>query len=186
MSVEANRPTDCAEKVNSSTAPQPKGVREVHVSPALREELTLWRADAKHTQPSGYVIHTSTGGKHNPSNLRRDVLTPAVETANKTLADAGIAPIGRITFHSLRRTYASLRCACGDDVRYTADQLGHEDPRFTLRVYAQATKRRDRLSGPHLKAYDAALEWAQMGTSGDFLPEPLQMEATKTPLLRGF
>ena len=69
-------------------------------------------------------------------------------------------------FHSLRRTYASLRCACGDDVRYTADQLGHEDPRFTLKVYAQAAKRRDRLSGVHRKAYDRALVWAQLG-SGD-------------------
>jgi hypothetical protein len=39
-------------------------------------------------------------------------------------------------------------------VRYTADQLGHEDARSTLRVYAQATKCRDRLVGPHLKAYD--------------------------------
>ena len=30
-------------------------------------------------------------------------------------------------------------------------QLGHEDPRFTLRVYAWATKRQDRLSPPHAK-----------------------------------
>jgi integrase len=110
------------------------------------------------------VIHTSSGRKHNPSNLRRDVLAPAVEAANKTLGASGIAPIDHITFHSLRRTYASLRCACGDDVRYTADQLGHEDPRFTLRVYAQATKRRDRLAKPQRDAYDAAIEWAQMGT----------------------
>ena len=55
-----------------------------------------------------------------------------------------------VTFHSLRRTYASLRCACGDDVRYAADQLGHEDPRFSFRVYTKAVKRRDRLSEPHL------------------------------------
>jgi integrase len=103
-------------------------------------------------------MHTSSGRKHNPSNLRRDVLTPAIDAPNAALAAKGIAPIGRITFHSLRRTYASLRCACGDDVRYTADQLGHQDPRFTLKVYAQATKRRDRLSVPHLKAYDRALE----------------------------
>jgi hypothetical protein len=48
-------------------------------------------------------------------------------------------------------------------------------------VYAQATKRRDRLTGPHLKAYDRALEWAQMGTNGDLLPAALQSEATKSP-----
>jgi hypothetical protein len=49
--------------------------------------------------------------------------------------------------------------------RTAADQLGHTDPRFTLRVYAQAAKRRERLSATHRKAYDAALEWARMGTS---------------------
>jgi integrase len=128
------------------------------------------------------VIHTGTGRKQHPSNLRRDVLTPAVEEANAKLVKDGIAPIGRMTFHSLRRSYASLRCACGDDVRYTADQLGHEDPRFTLRVYAQATKRRDRLTGPHLKAYDRAIGWAQMGTNSDLVVPALQIEATKSPV----
>ena len=93
------------------------------------------------------------------------MLAPALLEANDRLAEVGIAPIDRVTFHSLRRTYASLRCACGDDVRYSADQLGHEDPRFTLKVYAQASKRRDRLSTPHRKAYDRALDWASMGTS---------------------
>jgi len=102
--------------------------------------------------------------------------------ANAKLVKDGIAPIERVTFHSLRRSYASLRCACGDEVRYTADQLGHEDPRFTLRVYAQATKRRDRLTGPHLRAYDAAIEWAQMGTNGALVLPALQTEATKSPV----
>src|SRR5690242_728235 len=31
-------------------------------------------------------------------------------------------------------------------------QLGHEDPRFTLRVYAQATSRRDRMAKPQRDA----------------------------------
>ncbi|MGZ4410211.1 MAG: tyrosine-type recombinase/integrase [Gaiellaceae bacterium] len=90
-----------------------KSVREVHLTAALREELTLWRADARHAGPSDYVIHTSTGHRHNPSNLRRDVLAPAVATANATLEEA--------------------------------------------------RKRRDRLTGPHLKAYDRALGWARIG-----------------------
>jgi integrase len=158
-----------------------KGVREVHLSPALREQLALWRADADHTEPGDFVVHTSTGGKHNPSNLRRDVLRPAVEAANASLDGLGIAPIGAIGFHSLRRTYASLRCACGDDVRYTADQLGHEDPRFTLRVYAKATKRRDRLARRHREQYDRALEWARMGTNQPLTVPPMPVEATKSP-----
>ena len=39
------------------------------------------------------------------------------------------------------------------------------------RTYAQASKRRERLTGPHLKAYDRALDWARMGTS-DALTQP--------------
>lgn len=162
-------------------AKTPKGVREVHLTPALREAIVLWKADATLTGQGDYVVQTSTGRKHNPSNLRRDVLSPAVDKANTKLAEVGIATIGPITFHSLRRTYASLRCACGDDVRYTADQLGHEDPRFTLRVYAQATKRRDRLAKTHRDAYDRALDWARMGTSDLLTIDALRTEATRNP-----
>jgi integrase len=158
-------------------AKTPKGIREVHLTPALREELTLRRAEEA-PLPTDYVIATSTGRKHNPSNLRRDVLAPAQTAANSALGELGIAPIDKLTFHSLRRTYASLRCACGDDVRYAADQLGHEDPRFTLKVYAQATKRRDRLTSPHRRAYDRAIEWALMGTSDTFVvPERITAAA---------
>ena len=101
------------------------------------------------------------------------------------LAKDGIAAIGPITFHSLRRT-VSLRCACGDDVAYAASQLGHEDACFTLRVYAQATKRRERLSGAHLRAYDRAIHWARMGTNDEEERVLATAEATKTPPERGF
>ena len=77
--------------VDAKTA---KGVREVHLTAALREELTLWKADARFTAPSDFVIHTSTGRKHNPSNLRRDVLSPTAEKANAKLEELGIAPTG--------------------------------------------------------------------------------------------
>jgi hypothetical protein len=65
--------------------------------------------------------------------------------------------------HSLRRTYASLRAALRDDPIYIAEQLGHEDPAFTFRVYQKAAKRRDRLSGAYLTAFDRALHWAETG-----------------------
>jgi integrase len=48
-------------------AKTPKGIREVHLSPALREALTLARAD-REMDPAGFVVATSTGTKHNPSN----------------------------------------------------------------------------------------------------------------------
>lgn len=158
-----------------------KGVREVHLTPALRETLTLWKADTMHAGSADFVIATGTGRTHNPSNLRRDVLAKTVAATNEQLEAAGIAPIGALTFHGLRRTYASLRCVCGDDVRYTADQLGHEDPRFTLRCYAQASKRRERMAKAQREAFDAAVEWAAMGSNEVLTVPELRIEATKNP-----
>ena len=66
-------------------------------------------------------------------------------------------------------------------VAYTSAQIGHTDPRFTLRCYTQATRRRERLSGPHLRAYDRALEWARMGTMAPDEPLLIPEEATKNP-----
>jgi hypothetical protein len=61
----------------------------------------------------------------------------------------------------------------------------HEDPRFTLRVYAQATKRRDRLSRPHLRAYDEALEWASMGANEPLAVPSVPAKDNKKPRLSG-
>jgi integrase len=89
----------------------------------------------------------------------------AIKAANRKLEDLGIEPISeRVSPHSLRRTYASLRAAAGDHPVYIAEQLGHEDPGFTFRVYQRAVKRRDRLSGAYLEAFDRALDWAAMGS----------------------
>jgi hypothetical protein len=67
----------------------------------------------------------------------------------------------------VRRRCHLTACACGDDVRYTAGQLGHTDPRFALRFYAQATARRDRMAKRQRDAYDAAIEWVAMGSNVD-------------------
>jgi hypothetical protein len=67
-----------------------------------------------------------------------------------------------VTPHSLRRTYASLRAASGDDPVCIASQLGHTDPRFTLTVYTKAVKRRAKLSAAYLAEYEMALAWAAL------------------------
>ena len=77
-----------------------------------------------------------------------------------------------MTLHGLRRTYGSLRFPRGDDPIYVAEQLGHSEPAFSMRVYARATKRRDRLSGSTRAAFDRALDWAAMGSSGVEVPSP--------------
>ena len=65
--------------------------------------------------------------------------------------------------HSLGRTYISLRAALHDDRVYIAEQVGHTNPSFTLTVYAKAVKRRERLSGAYLEAFEKALDWATLG-----------------------
>ena len=46
-----------------------------------------------------------------------------------------------VTPHTLRRTFASLCFFAGRDLRWVMGQLGHDDPRMTLAVYAQCMKR---------------------------------------------
>ena len=40
---------------------------------------------------------------------------------------------------------------------------GWTDPAFALRVYARPVRRRERLTGPALRQFDAPLQWAEMG-----------------------
>jgi integrase len=57
--------------------------------------------------------------------------------ANERLAAEDQPPIpDGITFHALRRTYAALQASIR---QITAAQMGHRDPRMTLRVYTDVT-----------------------------------------------
>jgi integrase len=59
-------------------------------------------------------------------------LKPSIKLANVKLAEQGIETISdRVTPHSLRRTYASLRAALKDHALYVNQQMGHKDVRFT-------------------------------------------------------
>lgn len=153
------------------------GVRQVDIPIGPLQELTEWRARRPTYQGEGDPVFVTE-----PSNApvsrqtRRNVaaqLKRAIKRANDRLAGLGIEPISeRVTPHSLRRTFASLRAACGDDPVYIAEQGGWTDPTFALRVYAKAVKRRSKLSGKHLREFDRALEWAANGQQADFeVPE---------------
>ncbi|HVC07989.1 MAG TPA: tyrosine-type recombinase/integrase [Solirubrobacterales bacterium] len=139
--------------------------REVDLAVGVREELAGWRARSPRTRPGDpvFVSHGRNGRcvRQTPRNVQARLRT-AVKVANTRLAEVGIEPIGKVSPHSLRRTYASLRAALGDDPVYIAEQLGHRDARFTFRVYQRAAKRRERLSGAHLPAFDGTLAWAAM------------------------
>jgi integrase len=112
------------------------------------------------------IFPTRTGGRLNPSNVRNRLLngTPArkgkqptkgvVQRVNeKRAADGRMLLPDRVTPHTFRRTFASLCFFVGRDLRWVMGQLGHDDPRMTLGVYAQCMKR---------SQIDEALLWQLM------------------------
>jgi integrase len=96
-------------------------------------EAIRWKA--QHSDDGDPVFLSAHAGRirrQSAANVAPRLKT-AIRRANKRLDRLGSEPISeRVTPHSLRRTYASLRAAAGDDPVYIAEQLGHTDPRFTL------------------------------------------------------
>lgn len=116
------------------------GRRKVKIRGALRDELLSARADASSTD--GLVFPTRTGKPMGAENFRNRTLAGAVRCANKRLDEAGDAPLpDGLTPHSLRRTFASVLYALGEDPGTVMDEMGHTDPALALRVYAQAMRR---------------------------------------------
>lgn len=118
------------------------GVRRIKIRGALRDELLTLRAAGAVPGPDEYVFATSTGGRPGPDNIRNRVLTPAVKLATERLIERGLTPLpDRITPHSLRRTFASVLYALGEDPGVVMDEMGHTDPGLALRIYRQAMRR---------------------------------------------
>jgi integrase len=118
------------------------GRRRVKLRGALRDELLAVRARRSQAAAEAYVFSTLRGGRPSPNNLRSRVLKVAIESANKNLAKRSLAPLPeRITPHSLRRTFASVLYALGEDPGIVMDEMGHTNPGLALRVYRQSMRR---------------------------------------------
>jgi integrase len=124
-------------RIRVGDAKTPAGCRWIDLLPVLRDVLLAQRARHTNAASDALVFPTSTGGQQNPSNVRNRTLAKACETVNERLERAKEPPLPPLTPHALRRTFASLLVALGRDPRYVMTQLGHTDPKFTLKVYAQ-------------------------------------------------
>ncbi len=99
-----------------------KSRRDIPLSPGMVRRLKVARGphaptDRVFTSPQGFPI--------SDGNLRRRVLTPAVQAAG----------LPWVTFHTFRHTCASLLFEAGRDVKQVSEWLGHADAGFTLKVY---------------------------------------------------
>lgn len=118
------------------------GRRRVKLRGALRDELLTLRARHPNVEAIDYVFPTSSGGPFSPDNFRARVLRATIKRANKNLAKRKLPPLPeRITPHSLRRTFASVLYALGEDPGVIMDEMGHTDPALALRVYRQSMRR---------------------------------------------
>jgi len=160
------------------------GVRQVDLVPALREELSIHKAQTSFAGPNDFVFPTESGARQDRNNARRRIVVRSVERANENLAAAGRNPLPEgITPHSLRRTFISLLLATGAEVPYVMRQVGHTDPKVTLSIYAQVMYRGEG-ERERLKIVSEGSDWALLGTCGDFtVPEPgeqLTLEAVES------
>lgn len=138
------------------------GLREIDLLPILRDVLVVHKANSDNTGPDDLVFPTSKGTARDKDNLRNRILMPVVKRADELLAARRKQPLPRgVRPHKLRHTFASILVACGVDPASVMHQLGHTDPKFTLRVYAH-TMRRDPAERARLRAlvYGEPLEHA--------------------------
>jgi len=123
-----------------------KGVREVEMTLWNRDELLAHREqrlrDGFPMGPADQFFGTHTGRRRDSNRFRDRVLARSVKHANKKRAEKGLAPLPKITPHSLRRTWAMLAAQAGRDPHWIADQIGHTSAAFTLQVYQQTRNRR--------------------------------------------
>jgi len=132
------------------------GIRQVHMTPWLHDELLAYRATRPGAEPDEPAFPTRNGARRDLRNVNRRVIAPAVRAANALRAERRepLLP-GSITAHTFRRTFITLMLEAGAPVPYVQGQVGHEDPTTTLDIYAQVLKRRDRRR--HGEAFDALM-----------------------------
>ncbi len=121
------------------------GRRRIKIRGALRVEVARVRARQPESGPDQVVFATSTGRQQSADNFRSRVLKPSVNEANRAPTASQSPPLPEgITPHSLRRTFASVLYALGEDPGIVMDEMGHTDPALALRVYRQAMRRGER------------------------------------------
>lgn len=134
-----------ARKIHVREAKTSAGIRAVDIRPRLLQELTAYNAARGDVGASAPAFPTRTGRSRDKDNVRERVIRPVVKRANELRARGGEPPIlAHVTPHTFRRTYISFMLAAGFDLPYVQEQVGHQDPSTTLKIYAQVIRRPDR------------------------------------------
>jgi len=95
----------------------------------LRRRLEAAEAEG-YVEKADPVFPTTTGTPYRKSNLHRRWWAPLLAKAE----------LPRIRIHDIRHSAASLSRLAGTDPKTISVKLGHENPAFTMRVYAHAVE----------------------------------------------
>lgn len=148
------------------------GLREVELTAflqaELRDHLAAQVSLGRPTDARTPLFCTRTGGRQTESRVRK-TLRQLVANVNERRERDGRVLLPAVTPHSLRRTFASLALSAGRDPRWVMAQIGHEDARFTLNVYAQVVQRQrvDRAALWLLMRFPDEPETEGFGTTND-------------------
>ncbi len=106
------------------------------------------------------MFATANGTPRDRNNIRT-ILARVVEKVNDRPGRRGHAALPPVVPHTLRRTYISLMLEAGAPLHYVMDQVGHEDSKTTLEIYAHVQKR---ISRPQVKrAFEELLARTDVG-----------------------
>jgi len=103
--------------------------RKIDIGPAMMKELKKWKL-ACPPNKLNLVFLNDAGEPIDKNNLVRRIFIPGLEKAK----------INKITWHSMRHTFASLLIEQGENIKYIQTQLGHSSPTVTWNVYAHLMK----------------------------------------------
>jgi len=114
-----------------------------HCSVALRVTWTsLWRM-RQNRAPARWAFSENGARRVGPADQFKRLHQKRNRT-NEVRAKRDLPPLPPVSPHALRRTYISLLIEAGAPLPYVMRQVGHEDSRTTLEVYAQMQQRLSR------------------------------------------
>jgi integrase len=143
------------------------GIREVQMSPDLVKVVVAHfdrlRRGGRPLGPEAYAFPNVRGGRIDRQRVAK-IVGEAAALATTRIVARGLPPLPRTTPHTLRRTYISIALLANNfDVLWVMGQVGHEDSKMTMDVYAQLQQRVKR---EHGRAFDQLVRKARKQLNG--------------------
>jgi len=99
--------------------------RRIDIGPIMMTELKKWKLACPISELD-LIFPNIAGNPIDSCNMYYRYFKPALKRAG----------LGKVRFHDLRHTYASLLIEQGENIKYVQTQLGYSNPTITLNVYA--------------------------------------------------